>query len=491
MDAGNLIDRPSKADWGLCLAAVVIGVVGKALVGWYAPLWLDETYSGVIASQPDFAHWFDWVLHELSGPSYYGLLWLWAKIAGTSDFALRLPSFLLSVAVLPMIWFGSDSERRVRLFWMALAALWLPGLYYAAQARPQSLLLLLATAQAVLFVRGYRNPDLRKFALWSAMTAVMLATHVYTALPGGLQGLALLWRSRGQWQKLWPAALIFMPALAWLLLQVPFMLEFAKPENSWYPLKHFGELAELGWQLAAFPALAEFSLLLVGLAFFRPEVRKAIRPSQTREICGEVIVASIGIAAIFMMFAVGTIRPSFDVRYLMPCMPAVFLGAAYILAHAQNWGRLLAPVTVTLFILVQVTVVTVHSKRENQRTLYPLQFQSASDWLIGKDSQRILFAWDNQAAAINSDQKLAEVGNFFFARASHDATMIVVRKAGGRSWSENLLEASRRNNADIVWLGGTDYPAELLHQPELDCHRWNDKQSSQSMACRRLVTPRS
>ena len=108
-----------EAYWRALLigGALLIGISGRILYGNGAPFWFDETFSGVIASQPTFGRLLDWCLNELTGPAYYMPLWLWAKVAGTGDAALRLPSLLLSIATpLLILWRGSRN-RDLRLFW--------------------------------------------------------------------------------------------------------------------------------------------------------------------------------------------------------------------------------------------------------------------------------------------------------------------------------------------------------------------------------------
>src|SRR5580658_2244629 len=81
----------------LLLASIAVGIAHRLLVGWMTPLWLDETFTGVIATQPDSASLMEWCLVELSGPVYYVTIWLWEKIAGPGDIALRAPSLVFSI----------------------------------------------------------------------------------------------------------------------------------------------------------------------------------------------------------------------------------------------------------------------------------------------------------------------------------------------------------------------------------------------------------
>lgn len=162
-DAGWLIRQDRR--W--LSAAFALGIAGRLLSGWHAPLWFDESYSGVIATQPTSGLWLSWCLHELTGPVYYGLLWITAHLFGGSDGALRLPSLIASLVVAPLVAWRGHPDRDTRLIWAGLIALWVPLFDFATFARPYALLFLLCTMQAIAFLSLLRDPRLGRAALWA------------------------------------------------------------------------------------------------------------------------------------------------------------------------------------------------------------------------------------------------------------------------------------------------------------------------------------
>ena len=80
------------------VGALMLFVANILTASLRVPLWLDENFSATIAAQPTFARLVNWCLNELSGPLYYSLLWVWEKIAGDGNIALRIPSIALSIA---------------------------------------------------------------------------------------------------------------------------------------------------------------------------------------------------------------------------------------------------------------------------------------------------------------------------------------------------------------------------------------------------------
>lgn len=472
----------SRSDLLLFGSAVILGLTGKMFVGWHAPFWLDETYTGVIASQPDFASLIDWCRHELSGPLYYVLAWLWEKLAGSSDAALRLLSLAFSFAAIAVIWLKGSDDPKVRLIWAALMACWYHGLFYATQARPQALLLLLATVQTIFFVRSYRTSSTRDVAVWAAIGSLMLLTHLHTAILTALQGATLAWIARAEWRRLLPAALAFVPAGAWLALQLPFVLTFAQPQNSWYPLLEISDIGYIAQHLLGGRLITAVSVVAVAFTLMQPVVRAAMRDGDNRRLKAEAVLLILALAATFFVFFLGTIRPSYDGRYLVPFAPAALLGLAYVIRQSTLWRSALPAVVVATFALICALTLYFYRSVDLQRNLFPLQFQSASNWLMEQKSRHAIFVWDNQVAAINSDMRLREIGGFFFARAGYRMHIDVGRTGAD---SQKLLAFSNAQRADIIWIGGTNYPKGLLNASQLKCRRWGDPHTSQSIACKR------
>src|SRR3954469_9699215 len=86
------------------IAVVVVLLVGVAL-RFIArpPLWLDEAQTLEIARR-SLPHLFSALRRDGSPPLYYVLLQGWMSVFGTSTFALRAMSGVISVATLPLMW---------------------------------------------------------------------------------------------------------------------------------------------------------------------------------------------------------------------------------------------------------------------------------------------------------------------------------------------------------------------------------------------------
>lgn len=478
----------TQKEYRVLLGAVLFGVGLRLVSGWQTPLWIDETYTGVIAGEPDAAGLLGWLRHELSGPVFYTLAWLTAKVAGVSDAALRAPSYILAVASVLIVAKWGHPDRRLRLYWTALLALWWPGVMFAAQARPQALLIFLAVVQARAFIGVWRDRELRMAWLWTATTTLMVLTHLYSAVPGGLQFLALAWALRQQARRFLPSLIAFAPLIGWYLAQAPYYAAFVTTGRSFYPKFGPGDVMQFADHLlGGEPIVAWYMLGVSGaVTVLVLQARAQLHPGLPR-LSGEALLAGCGIAAAMLIFAVGMFRDSYVSRYLIPCGPSILLGIALAIRHAPDRWRPYAKSIIPLSIAQNAVLAFVYLPAPFQHDLYPAEFEQASQWLMEDgDANPLVFAWDSPATSINSDRDLAEIGGFFFNRAGHPRTILVARPPSGNAGTVPLTRSALANRADIIWIGDGEWPRGLLQVRGLNCRVYHRRKYSQVVACRYL-----
>ena len=135
MSDGKIVTEHKRQGWlarrgaaAFFVAALLLGTIARLRSGLELPLWIDETFTATIATQPDFAGLVRWCLTELTGPAFYGPMWLWTKVAGSSDAMLRLPAVTMALATPLVIARFGHRDRSLALLWAALCFLWLPSL---------------------------------------------------------------------------------------------------------------------------------------------------------------------------------------------------------------------------------------------------------------------------------------------------------------------------------------------------------------------------
>ena len=474
-----------RIETAVIAVAILAGLAHRLVFGWQAPLWLDEAYTGVIASQPDIAGLFAWCREELSGPFFYAALWAWEKIAGDSNLALRLPSAIASCAAIALVVLWGMPDRRERWIWAGLTAVWLPGLMFVAQARPQAILFLLATIQAIAFLRCIETPRTRWLVLWSAMGACMILTHIHATVITGLQLLCLAWVHRTRLRGLWPALPFFIPVAAWLPLQFSFMTGILKPGAAWYPLLGVGDLLRVpvylfAANLAAF-AVAAIVLGILGVQWAQRRSTATPLPYSR----AEAMLTLTALLSIALVIAAGFLRPTFVPRYLVPFMPGVLFGLTIVLARTRLLLGLLPSLVLLAWSGAAVQNATAYAGFEAQQSLNPLEYQRGSDWLMAKGTRRVLFVWDNPSSALSGPERQAEIAGFFFRRAGYPAQVRAAFLDPAWQTPDHLAALADRGDAAILWIGGAArLPAGLRTKPGFDCRDWGDT-ISRSIACAR------
>jgi hypothetical protein len=459
----------------ILVASLVVGTLSRTLFDWDAPLWFDEAFTAAIASTGSVDAFYRDALSEAGGPVYYGFAWLWVKLFGAENVALRIPSWLFSMGAIAWILLRGHEDRRIRMWWAAYVALWIPIFYYATEARAYALLFLLCSIQLPFYVRMMAAPTTRSALAWCAISAVMSLTHYHTLLLIGLQGLAYLWVHRLVAVKTWPAALAFVPAGAWMVLHLPLLLEFARPENSWYTLLQPNDLRWLPALLFGDHSAVKL-LMLTGVGVGYGLYRTFIRNDPALFTRGEAYAVLASAVAVAFIFGQGFIKPMFTPRYLIPYMPGVLFGIA--VWSARSSGRLKAlPYGFLLLYLAITTWDMVQKARQPQCRKCSFSWQQTVPLFVSHGTQRVTYLWDNPVSNVLKPDLQSRVGGFFFERDRLPITTRAVVLAGKPPRDPNLvlagLASGPRDGFIWVWIDFSRDTLALRYPPRFSPHTWD------------------
>lgn len=478
---GSAVARPMGSAGGTgasgiaLAAALIVGVAYRLLVGWHAPLWLDETFTGVIASEPTLAGLLHWCLNEIGGPVYYILIWSWEKIAGPGDTALRLPSLAFSVAAPTLIWFRGHPDRRLRQLWAAMLLLWSHGLFHASEARSYSLLILLCSAQAIAFVPMIERPSTRRALVWTTLSALVVLTHYHGAVISGVQGLAYLAWARGRALATWPAALVFAPVAGWMSVHLPLLARFAA--NGWYSTLDAEAWLALPGLLAGSDMLGWVAVAVVGATLISLTARGGAAAA-FRERPGEALLAASGVASVLIVFAAGFVRPSFTPRYLVLFGPAVLFGLAWWACVMEKRMAHVGAVALAAFTGVALGQGLTLLRAPELDHRYSYNFEQPTRWLEERGTRRIVFLWDNPSAAMTETGTLEAVAGFFARRDGRPMTVVAPRLRPEEDPNDALPRLASRSGAAILWAydlavphtRGARFPNRIEHgDPRFRC----------------------
>jgi 4-amino-4-deoxy-L-arabinose transferase-like glycosyltransferase len=165
-------------------------------------LWVDESQAFYFVDRPFMETARMLITPDNNGPLYYLLLWVWRRLAGPSDFALRYLSDLCSALTVAVVWrlargwFG----RRVAGWTGLLLAISPFAVWFGQEAKMYALHMLLAGLATLLLARALRRD---RWPLWLAYgVSVNLVgySHFYGGFTIAAHGLLTLLSSLVRWR---------------------------------------------------------------------------------------------------------------------------------------------------------------------------------------------------------------------------------------------------------------------------------------------------
>jgi mannosyltransferase len=187
-----------RADLYLLASLVVVAAAARFVALGHQSFWVDETVTATLLGKS-----FPGMLAELphsesTPPLYYVLAWLWAKVFGTGEAALRSLSALVGTATVPVV-FAAGRElvsRRTGLFAAALATVSPLLVWYSQEARAYALLVFLGGLSLLFFARALHDGSVRTFGWWAFASASALLTHYFAVFLIAGEALFLLYHHR-------------------------------------------------------------------------------------------------------------------------------------------------------------------------------------------------------------------------------------------------------------------------------------------------------
>ena len=443
-------------------------------LGTDLPLWIDETWTAIIASQPTWTLLWKEMWLDVNAPLYYVLMHLWVDVAGVSNAALRAPSifFIISASLLPLLWRVPGISRESRLAWSAMIFFWWPGMAISVDARTYALLLFLSVAQTIAFIRLLDSPSRKSAFIWAIFGATGLLTHYYVIYALIVEGLIFLWIHRASALRTWPAALVFVPCLIEMAYHLPRVFEYTRPDARWYEPVQLKDLFYLVQFTFAPPSLlfdVFLGLILAGGIWAAKKYKSASSDRASASARAAAVSAPIMLA---IALGIGVFQASLTDRYLTPLVPPMLLGI--VVLAGQSIRPSVSYTTIAGLYLAAALTPGPLLKYQWGRTFYG--YERASAFIEQAKPTMIVFAWDHPAAKILDPNSLQQLGGFFLQRAGQRVlTAPLILKAGDDA-NSLLLKAARGPRPAILWLydrhqksAAQDFPPMLDLRPDWRC----------------------
>lgn len=182
-------------------ALLWFGFLARVLHLGAQSIWGDEAFTWVVTQAPD---WFGTLARDVHPPLYFALITLWTKLAGTSEFALRVPSVLASLLSMALLFLLAREVLRQRPERTSMAVPPIAVLLFtlsdleimvAQDARSYTLHLIWVMLSILAYLRWLRTDSRRWLLGWIVSTTLIVYTHyigVFTPLAVGLHALLFL-----------------------------------------------------------------------------------------------------------------------------------------------------------------------------------------------------------------------------------------------------------------------------------------------------------
>lgn len=217
------------------LLAAWLRIVG----GGGFPVSTDEGWTTWAVGVPAFSAIVEKLAADRHPPLYFLALGYWSRIAGDSHLALRVPSMLMGVLTVSMLYrVGADTFGRtarpgredVAWYGMLMFALLPAAVYYAQEIRHYGWFVAAVVWSCLLFIRILRTPRVHLLLLYALSVALMfyilyfaawvVLLHVFTGLVlwrgDASREWFVTWRDRAKLVAAWGAALVLY--IPWLVV---------------------------------------------------------------------------------------------------------------------------------------------------------------------------------------------------------------------------------------------------------------------------------
>jgi mannosyltransferase len=180
--SGPLSARRELPGWWPLAALTLLAAVLRLSTLDLQSFWYDEAFTPVHVLHGSLSATLRAVSHtENSPPLWYVVEWVDYRLLGSGEFALRLPSALAGIAVVPVTWAIGQivGGRRAAIASAALVSVNPLFVWYSQEARAYGLFVFTAALSILCFLRLRERPDGRRTAAFAVAGVLALLSHYF------------------------------------------------------------------------------------------------------------------------------------------------------------------------------------------------------------------------------------------------------------------------------------------------------------------------
>ncbi len=329
----SIHDRVQYAIYSLALA-VSISIWFIAI---RAPLWLDETisyflikggFSQIVSRQgwPDV-------------PAYPCILWLWTKVAGTSEIALRVPSILAMLGAVYLLYraarelFDRDKDKDVAIIAAVVFCLHPLVIFASIDVRPYAFGALAINASILALVRLRHNNTNWLAAMFGLSAACIVYFHFLLIVILPALALCFIALKIGDRKALWRQGAVALAAFALAFLPVIPGLRYMFHTSGIHVFDVAPKLVDLLVTLAP----GWLALIFVGAVLVAAATRRLDLQSHLKG-WPNLLCASLALVPILILYgvSVGTSIHVFVPRYRLVAVPGIALCWAFLVSRIDS-----------------------------------------------------------------------------------------------------------------------------------------------------------
>lgn len=303
-------------------------------------IWLDESISIENANLSFLAMLEGVINNDGSPPLYFSLLWLWVRIFGSSEFAVRLLSALLGIiSVFLMYRLGklllSEKEALLGVFIFTIGK---PMIWMSQEARMYSLFIMLVLISSILFVkfcniggtdipgRKFTGSDTKLLIGLTVVNILIIYTHLYGLFFVLSEAIYILFIERRKLKQFVLSCIIV--GIFYIPWAIILKSQVTSGKGDW--IRHLGKLGPyyILWKLSSEHKLLAivFLILVLVTIFFTFLPRLACSRSIDQNRKGIKFLLIWILTPIILAYVLSyLIRPFLDARYVFFVIPAYYL----------------------------------------------------------------------------------------------------------------------------------------------------------------------
>ena len=288
----------------------------------HAPLWLDETVTFSVISRG-----FGQIIARqggLASPTYYYILLLWTKIAGTSEIALRIPSILAMLAASYLVYLAARElfDRDAALIAAVVFSAHPYIIFESIDTRPYAFGAL-AVSLAILLLVRLRNSDSNLLAgsFGAASAVIVYFQLLFGAILPALAFCFVVLKMRNRKTFLQQFTVAFASFTLAFLPVIPGLLFIFRTKGS-HVFDAPPKLLDLAWTLA--PGFLIHALVITALV---AAASRKIDLSNRIGISRVLLCTSLALVPLLILFGLSIFTPLhiFVARYQLVAIPGIAL----------------------------------------------------------------------------------------------------------------------------------------------------------------------